>query len=124
MTGPPPWEELARRYLDLWQEHYAELLSDPRWAEDAARLVEAAGTLFPAFMMAPFMGAGMRPGGDGGTASGTAAAGAASGAGGVELARLARRVAELERRLAELEAQKPRPKPRRSPRRPAPQKRG
>ncbi|HYE51283.1 MAG TPA: hypothetical protein VEB20_16920 [Azospirillaceae bacterium] len=50
---PPSIEELARRYLDLWQDQWAAVSTDPEMADAMARLLQAMGQ--GAMMMAPFL---------------------------------------------------------------------
>ena len=38
MTEPPEIEELAKRYLDLWQDHVSGLSNDPEWMAAMTRL--------------------------------------------------------------------------------------
>ena len=38
MTEPPEIEELAKRYLDLWQDHVSGLSEDPEWIAAMTRL--------------------------------------------------------------------------------------
>jgi hypothetical protein len=115
MDDAPEIDDLARRYLDLWQDHWAALAADPRLAEAMARLM-AMGA--PALMTAAsaFM-TGAAAGGAGEPAAPRAPAAAAAPAGGPDgVDGLARRLALVEERLARLEsASTPR---RRSPRRP------
>ncbi|MEE8271723.1 MAG: hypothetical protein V3R98_08325 [Alphaproteobacteria bacterium] len=63
MAEPPDFEDLARRYLDLWQDQWAAAASDPHAAEAMARLygmvgqhMAAAAPLAQAMLAAvPFM---------------------------------------------------------------------
>jgi len=125
MSEPADLDDLARRYLDLWQDQMSALAAD----EDFARLMQrimggmgmtaAAGpAAWPALMAAMRAGARGERAGDGderhatGTDGPRAPAGAAAPApasdgGGPGLDRLARRVAALEKRLAALEAAGP-----------------
>ncbi len=100
----PEWDDLAKRYVDLWQQHIAALSADPGLADEFARLMQGmagqgAISGFNPMMANPMMaamfgaGAGDRRAG----AVGAAAAGDASG-------ERDDRVAELERRLAAMEA--------------------
>jgi hypothetical protein len=118
MTEPPDYEQLAKRYLDLWQDQLAAAAGDPKLAREMARLASLMKQS-PFGWMADQFGAdaGAEPNrsaddrseATGGPASaGTSPAGSAD-----DLDDLARRVAELEARVAALEgtartARKPR----------------
>jgi hypothetical protein len=114
MAKPPDLEALAKRYLDLWQEHLSGLAADPKLAEVMARTVELmnAGAAAVATMAAGQAAAFARDGkppedaaeGRGAGGAGPATAPPASRAADSLVAQLARRVAELEQRLARLEA--------------------
>jgi hypothetical protein len=111
MPKPPDLETLARRYLDLWQDHLSGLAGDPGVAEVMARTLELMNAGSAAFAtLAAQAAAGARdtaetPTGDGaGGRARTKAAAPAPRAPDPALAELARRVAVLERRLADLEA--------------------
>jgi hypothetical protein len=106
-------EALARRFLDLWQEHVAASAADPAIAEAMQRLA-VAGAAAPAAWMAMWTGAAARAQHGASHAAfpdaaaqhaphGAAPAGAAPGGGGGGLDGLARRIDELERRVALLE---------------------
>jgi hypothetical protein len=111
MTEGPDLASLARRYLDLWESQLAALAGDPAIAEQMTRLLKALGETMAAASAAAASARGM----DGHDErarrgkAGAAAPRAASGDGGLELARLERRLADLERRVARLEpaARKP-----------------
>ena len=45
MTEPPEIEELAKRYLDLWQDHVSGLSEDPEWIAAMTRLFSTFSTL-------------------------------------------------------------------------------
>ncbi len=129
-------DELARRYLDLWQDQMTALAGDKEFAETVQRLMTTMGlaaTAAPEFWRAwPAMMAGLQAaeqtqgasddesreagpgaptgparGSTAGTAAGTAAPGAASDGGESGLDQLARRLAALEERIAALEAAGP-----------------
>jgi hypothetical protein len=95
MAEPPDLAELAKRYVDLWQDHLTAIAGDPALADGMARL---------------FLGAAPRPAGgstDGerrASPPGTAAAAAPSPERDKRVAGLARRLAAAEKRLAALEA--------------------
>ncbi|MDG5494666.1 hypothetical protein [Niveispirillum sp. BGYR6] len=59
---PPSLDDLARRYLDLWQEQWAALCSDPTMADSVARTMQAVSQ--SALMLNPFLS--MPPGFGGG----------------------------------------------------------
>ena len=93
----PDWEELAKRYLDLWQQHLTALSADPGLADQFTRMMQGMGAAAAANpLMAPMLGAWS---GDWrtGAAAGAPAAGDASG-------ERDHRLDELERRLAAVEA--------------------
>jgi len=98
-------DELAGRYLDLWQKHLAALAADGEVAELVAKSVELMNSSAAAI-------AAMNLGNEdnaGATANpwistGSAAAGAAHGDPDHDVDELARRVAELEKRVDDLES--------------------
>ena len=124
-------QALARKLLDLWQDHLSALAQDPALMAQALKLMSAyapfpwpqAGTTptggsgfapFPSqFPGGPFGGfpfggfpataPGTEPGPEARSKPGSAAAAAAPDAGAGAVGELRRRVAELEGRLAELE---------------------
>jgi uncharacterized protein YhaN len=121
-------DELARRYLDLWQDQMTALAGDEEFAETMRRLMTTMGlatTAAPEFWRAwPATMAGLQaagqtqgtsddqsreagPGAAAGTPAGTAAPAAASDGGESGLDQLARRLAALEERIAALEAAGP-----------------
>ncbi|MGH7091551.1 MAG: hypothetical protein ACREFQ_21890 [Stellaceae bacterium] len=93
MADPPDYAELAKRYVDLWQDHLMAIAGDPALAESMARLFLGGA--------APAMG----ETGDGAFASAARAAAAAAASPQRErgLAELARRLADLEARIGALE---------------------
>ncbi len=126
-------DELARRYLDLWQDQMTALAGDKEFAETVQRLMTTMGmsaTAAPEFWRAwPATMAGLQAteqtqgasddqsretgpraptrsaeGSAAGTAARTAAPAAASDGGELGLDQLARRLAALEQRIAALEA--------------------
>jgi hypothetical protein len=128
MSDNPDIDELAERYLDLWQDQLSALADDPDFAETMTRLMGSSAAAMPgaaAWAAWPAALAGLVPGaageraGDGkdeeqaagkaGSGPGAAPAGAqtaaaAPGAGGADLVELARRLAALEDRVAALES--------------------
>ncbi|WP_437366128.1 hypothetical protein [Inquilinus limosus] len=85
-------DDLARRFLDLWQEHWTATLTDPETLRGWAALFD------PARIAAGFGGLA------GDDAPRPPAAAAASGRRGGELDERDRRIAALEERVARLEA--------------------
>ncbi|BBK39362.1 hypothetical protein STAQ_44400 [Allostella sp. ATCC 35155] len=122
MADPPDTDELARRFVTLWQEQMLAVAADPAVAETAARWL----TLFaaPPFAGVPFAGFGTpspAPHHDAATPPGPPPAAGAHDAGRHDLEQLARRMAALEERIAGLEAAQRGPA--RRPRRAAPRRR-
>src|SRR5690606_10711372 len=128
-AATPELQELARRYVDLWQDQATALAADPAVAETLQRVMAtfgvaasglpAARQAWPA-ALASLMTAAQPQAGPGnvgaaagkeqdkhGRASaatpGAAPAAAASAGGGTDLERLSQRLAALEQRLAALE---------------------
>ena len=115
MTEPTDLTDLVKRYLDLWQDQWAAMATDPQTAEALARFQALIGEQQAA--LAPFLAAlgGGWAGPDAQTAgprdrpatdtpSGAAATPGPSGNGLVRLDQLDRRLAAVEARLARLEA--------------------
>ena len=110
MATPPEINELAKRYLDLWQEHLTGMAADPEWGAAMTRL-------FAAFI-SPAMGLDDEStgpisfseelGGDTGDADrsdaskGSTPAASAPAGGSPDIRELERRIAVLEERLAQL----------------------
>lgn len=130
MSDAPDLDELAERYLDLWQDQMTALASDPEFAEAMSRLlasgpgavpdVAAACAAWPATMAALMPGAAAGRTEDGEGARQAAGVGGAAGTGAKRGARAAKGAArakaaaaapgdrggdlvELARRLAALE---------------------
>ena len=119
MAEPPDMNELAKRYLDLWQEHLTLTASDPETMDALGRIIDSLSAWAPGPGGLPGVPV---PGGPFAwgstpehgtrtaepsteTQTGPAAAASASddGDGGADF--LNRRVARLEDRIAELESQ-------------------
>lgn len=111
---PPEMAELARRYLDLWQEEFAAIASDPASSEALGRWFASFGQQWadPAAWVAAFGGMNLdadkqddRSSTD--ATARTPSAGSASGDGAGDVARLTERVAALERQMADLAVDSP-----------------
>ena len=119
---PPSLDELARRYLDLWQDQWAAMVADPDAADTMARLYDLIGQQAAAWLplmqapLAAFASLSTKDAHDdprtdprqphdaevGAEAAGNASAGGTRG-----LAELDRRLAAIEERLNRLEADRP-----------------
>ena len=113
MSYTPDLENLARRFLDLWQDQLAAMASDPEAAESLNRLMALAGPAGAAF--ATTYGQtkpGESPAHDGHAqtdpapeaAPGTKTAASAPGDGDGHMDELLRRLGDVEKQLAELES--------------------
>ena len=110
MSEPPEIEELAKRYLELWQDHISALSEDREWMAAMTRLFSTFSTLQTADAAAkPDFDAFNAWLGDtlGNSRNETASRGPAASTdpspdGRHDLRELERRVAALEKRLAEL----------------------
>ena len=110
MITLPEIDDLAKRYLDLWQEHLSGMVADPEWGTAMTRLLAA--------FISPTMGPGGVPTGLGpfstelgghtgdaerpDTSKWSAPTGDTPADGGPVIRELERRVAILEERLAQL----------------------
>ena len=111
MTEPPEIEELAKRYLDLWQDHVSGLSNNPEWMAAMTRLFSSFSTIqkadaaakqdFDAFNT--WLGGTFGNSQSEAAASGPAASTDSPADGGYDIHELERRVAALEKRLAKLE---------------------
>ena len=111
MTEPPEIEELAKRYLDLWQDHVSGLSNDPEWMAAMTRLFSSFSTMqtadaaakpdFDAFNA--WLGGTFGDSQSEAAATGPAASTDSPADGGHDIHELERRVAALEKRLAKLE---------------------
>jgi hypothetical protein len=119
-NDPPSLDDLAKRYLDLWQDQMTAMAADPETARLMGRTLQLWAGAGPAGWQAIWQAAADGLKGRQGTAfdhgafasffpqtPGPAPAGPASGHGGGDVAELRRRLAELETRIAGL-AQEPR----------------
>ncbi|HVI50730.1 MAG TPA: hypothetical protein VM661_05920 [Candidatus Sulfotelmatobacter sp.] len=115
MTDAPDLQQLARRYMDLWQDQMAAVVNDPKLAESMAQAYTLMTKSAAAIAQATNIKAGdanakgaHEPNTDSplssGAASGAAAPAVPSDEPGLDAAVLARRVAELEERVLRLEA--------------------
>ena len=129
MAKPPDLQNLAKQYLDLWQDQLGGVSKDPQTAEIMAQTMELmnAGAQAFATMATNAQGGGNTGDKDQGDSDGNAplndssgngavsrSASAPSGAADPDLAKLARRLERIEERLDTLEAA-----PRKSRRNPA-----
>jgi hypothetical protein len=133
MATPPDLEDLARRYLDLWQEQLRAMSADPETLASMGRMLSAMGGADapapvnpPTNPMAWMSAFGVVPPGaaTGGAnpfdavfatgrekpEAGPAPAAAASDGGGDDLRQLERRLAALEERITALESGSGKPK--------------
>ena len=120
MSNPPDFTELARQYLDLWEDQLTAMAADPELAAQTARFFDAMGRMGLAAnpMAAAGMGAFIEQmsamagvqseqadeSGTARTAPRTPPAAAPPGDRDERLDELARRLADVEERLAGLEA--------------------
>lgn len=137
MADEPDLDQLAKQYLDLWQDHMQGMAADPQVADTMSQMTQmmtGSATAFAALAQQA-MNAGKQPpkdtpsddhDDDGNAAAGPAGARAgapapdpAHGGTDIDLAELARRLDGIERRLADLEAGAagPQKRPAKSPRR-------
>ncbi len=100
MSDPPDLDDLARRYLDLWQDQLAGLADDDEVAEVMARTLELMTTGAAALAQ----NARALDEDRAHPEDGTQAAPPARGGADPDLAELAGRVGSLEERIAALEA--------------------
>ncbi len=105
MSDPPELDDLARRYLDLWQDQLAGLADDDEVAKVMARTLELMTTGATALAYTPRADADDRAKPE----DGTQAAPPARGGADPDLAELAGRVGALEKRITALEAGTGRP---------------
>ena len=111
MTEPPEIEELAKRYLDLWQDHVSGLSEDPEWMAAITRLFSTLSTLQTADAVAKpdfdafnaWLGGTLGNSRNETATRGPAASNDPSPDGRHDLHELERRIAALEERLAELD---------------------
>ncbi|MEQ8805394.1 MAG: hypothetical protein RIE16_06435, partial [Rhodospirillales bacterium] len=124
MADQPDLDQLAKQYLDLWQDHMRSMAADPQVTETVSQVTQmmtGSATAFAALAQQALNAgkqppnptepsthdpsddgrgaAGPAPGG-----AGTQAPGAAHGGADLDMAELARRLDGIERRLAALEA--------------------
>ncbi len=112
MTEPPDHSELARRYLELWQEQISSAAGDPAVADVLARMMAgwqtAATQAFTPDGSAsekspPDRGESNDAGAEARGKDGATSASGAPGGADVVIRELVGRVADLERRLEQLE---------------------
>ena len=108
MAQTPDIDELARRYLDLWQQHLGDLAADDGIAETLAKAMElmnGSATAFANMAQQTASQAGeTNHGGGKKEPSGSASDSPALKHSDNDLDKLAGRIEELERRIAELES--------------------
>ncbi len=113
MTETPNLDELARQYLDLWQEHLSDLAADEEMAEAIAKSIELMNGSAAAIARMTAQNAAEESKDttyDEGHSStinqdpGTATPGPAYGNPDDVLDQLSRRIAQLEKRIAKLES--------------------
>jgi hypothetical protein len=108
MTDAPDLEQLARRYMDLWQDQMAAMVNDPKLADSMAQAYRLVTTSAAAITQATGIktrsGEAHESDKDNAPSTGTAPPAVPSGVPGDDASVLARRVAELEERVARLEA--------------------
>ena len=98
-ADPSDLEDLAGRYMVLWQEQLAGMACDPKATEAVARVIELMTAGWATFaLLAQDRGNGT------GTPGEAAAPGVTRGNGDGDMAELPRRISELEERVAALEA--------------------
>jgi hypothetical protein len=97
------FDQLARRYLDLWQSQLSGLASDQALAEQIARLFALANAQVASAIEAAQAASHGSAASTTAAAPGTAAAAPASGHGVDDVGELRERVAALEERITELE---------------------
>jgi len=112
MADTPDLDELARRYLDLWQEHLCDLSADGEIAQTVAKSIELMNGSAAAF--AKMAETSLQQSGDNNHdaghrantdhPTGTSPAGPASDNSDAILDQLTRRIGELEKRIADLES--------------------
>jgi len=111
MTEPPDLDELARRYVDLWQDQITALAADSEFTETMGRLLQLSASMGPAAWLSLWTAAAAglkprethdrtRPREPASPPNGAAPAAAAPVDGGDDLAELRRRLAVLEERVA------------------------
>ncbi|MBL6932765.1 MAG: hypothetical protein ISR45_07435 [Rhodospirillales bacterium] len=113
MTEKHDLDELARQYLDLWQEHLSDMAGDGEMAEAVAKSIELMNGSAAAFARMMTDTASKEPrdsNNDDGLSSaitqssGTTAPGPPSGNPDDVLDQFSRRIAQLEQRIAKLES--------------------
>jgi hypothetical protein len=117
MSTPPDLEELARRWISLWQDQMVATASDAELADQAARVLASLAAFGP---LGAMMRAASRSAGDdrrraapaAETTAGAAPAAAPPDERGDVVARLERKLAALEQRLAVVETGARRTRPR------------
>jgi hypothetical protein len=101
----PDFDELAKKYLDLWQQQIAGLARDPAKMTDAATAWSQMASSFLAASPNPFTATPHDSASAAPSAHRPAPASAPPGAGGLDPLQLLRRLDDIERRLSALESQ-------------------
>jgi uncharacterized protein (DUF342 family) len=104
-TSPPPdMQDLARSYLELWQDHLKAVAHDADISETLARTTALMSSVAEAFVEASSKAAGNEPGGAS-EADRATAAGAEPGGGDSFLDEFNGRIAAIEERVSQLESE-------------------
>lgn len=106
MNANNPYQQMAKQFMDLWQEQLATMITDKEFVQSMLDLLQKAPMSFNE-MPEAFNPAKMY---EKSTYQSTGGAAPASGAGGAALALIEQRLASIEKRLAALESAQSEPK--------------